>query len=117
MNERFPSWKKRHHHWHGDVDDEFDTAEPRIVPEDPGSYLVLDTTPIEEARDKMQIPLNESAEADTVGGLLMEYCQKILGQNDSIEVEGAVVEVLEMKNDSATKLRFKVSDTQTDGDE
>lgn len=97
----------------GDVDDEFDNAEPDIVPEGPGSFLVRGATSIEFAREKLKIPLTESTEADTVAGLLMEYCQKILSQGDSIDLEGAVVEVLEMKNDSATKVRFKISEADT----
>ncbi|TWU04749.1 hemolysin family protein [Stieleria varia] len=92
----------------GEVDDEFDNAEPNIVPEEPGSFLVSGTTPIEDARNRLKIPLLESEEADTVSGLLMEYRQKILAQGDVIQLDGAVVEVLEMKNDSATKLRFTI---------
>jgi CBS domain containing-hemolysin-like protein len=93
----------------GEVDDEFDNADPNIVPEGPTEFLVNGTTPIEEARRRLDIPLEESEEADTVSGLLMEYSQRILSQGDVIELDGAVAEVLEMKNDSATKVRFKVS--------
>ena len=92
----------------GEVDDEFDSADPNIVPEGPMEFIVNGTTLIEEVRRRLSIPLLESNEADTVSGLLMEYSQKILSQGDKIELEGAVAEVLEMKNDSATKVRFVV---------
>lgn len=98
----------------GEVDDEFDNPEPNIVPEGPDSFLVLGTTPIEEARKELGIPLRESIEVDTVGGLLVEHCQKILAHGDIIDIEGARVEVLEMKNESATKLRFSIVEPTDD---
>ena len=94
----------------GEVDDEFDTADPNIVPEGPREFIVNGTTPIEEARQRLNLPLEESDEADTISGMLMDVRQKILTQGDRIELDGAVAEVLEMKNDSATKVRFKLDD-------
>ncbi len=98
----------------GDVDDEFDIADPNIVPEGPTEFIVNGTTPLDEARRKLDIPLEESIDADTVSGLLMEHSGKILSHGDKIEVDGAVAEVLEMKGDSATKVRFKVCKHQED---
>jgi CBS domain containing-hemolysin-like protein len=97
----------------GEVDDEFDNADPNIVPQGRDEFLVNGGTPIDEARHRLGIPLSESLEADTISGLLMEFSQKILSQGDTIELEGATVEVLEMKRDSATKLRFRISRTST----
>ncbi|MCS7470921.1 hemolysin family protein [Stieleria sp. ICT_E10.1] len=93
----------------GEVDDEFDNADPNIVPEGKGEFVVNGTTPIEEVRRRLAIPLNESDEADTISGMLMDFQQKILAQGDRIELDGAVAEVLEMKNDSATKIRFRLT--------
>ncbi len=95
----------------GEVDDEFDNANPNIVPAGLREFIVNGSTPIDEARRKLQIPLTESDEADTVSGLLMDHSGQILSQGDRIEVDGAVAEILEMKNDSATKIRFWVSET------
>ena len=92
----------------GEVDDEFDVADPNIVPEGPADFLVNGTTSIDEIRRRLKIPLQESMEADTISGLLMDFQQKILTQGDRIELEGAVAEVIETKNDSATKVRFKL---------
>ena len=97
----------------GEVDDEFDVADPNIVPEGPAEFLVNGTTPIDEVRRRLKIPLEESAEADTISGMLMDFQQKILTQGDQIELEGAVAEVIETKNDSATKVRFKLKNPIT----
>ncbi len=93
----------------GEVDDEFDTADPNIVPEVAGSYLVGGSTRLEELRSKLELPFEESSESDTISGLMMDVHQKVLTQGDLIELEGATCEVLEMKNDSADKIRIRVS--------
>ncbi len=93
----------------GEVDDEFDNADPDIVPAGPGEFIVNGSTGIEEVRRRLSLPLEESQEADTISGLLMDVKQKILVQGDKLQVDGAMVEVLEMKHDSATKLKFTIA--------
>ncbi len=94
----------------GEVDDEFDSADPDIVPAGPGEFIINGTTGVEEVRRRLSLPLEESEDADTISGLLMDVKQKILVQGDKLQVEGATAEVLEMKNDSATKLKFKITE-------
>ncbi|TWU24225.1 Hemolysin C [Novipirellula galeiformis] len=93
----------------GEVDDEFDNADPDIVPAGPGEFIINGSTGIEEVRRRLSLPLEESQEADTISGLLMDVKQKILVQGDKLQVDGAMVEVLEMKHDSATKLKFTIA--------
>ncbi len=93
----------------GEVDDEFDNADPDIVPSGPKEFVVNGTTPIEVVRRRLEIPLEESEESDTISGLLMEHKQQILVQGDQIRLDGAVAEVIEVKHDSATKIRFKLT--------
>ena len=95
----------------GEVDDEFDSADPDIVPAGPGEFIINGTTGVEEVRRRLSLPLEESEDADTISGLLMDVKQKILVQGDKLQVEGATAEVLEMKNDSATKLKFKITES------
>ena len=93
----------------GPVEDEFDSEQPDVVPTGPGEFIVNGSTGLDEARRVLEIPLEESVEADTISGLLMDHHQKILSQGDVIELDGAVAEVLEVKSDRATKIRFRLS--------
>jgi CBS domain containing-hemolysin-like protein len=93
----------------GEVDDEFDNADPDIVPSGPGEFLVNGTTSVEDARRQLKIPLLESNEADTVSGLLTDHRQQILTQGEKIQLDGAVAEIAEVKNDTATKVRFVIT--------
>ena len=101
----------------GAVDDEFDHADPDVVPAGPGEFIVNGMTPLEEARQRLNLPLIESSEADTISGLLMDVKQKILSQGDVIDLQGAVVEVLEVRHDSAAKVRFRLVEQESAGDE
>ena len=94
----------------GPVEDEFDFENPNVVPTGPNEFIVSGSTDLEEARLEIGIPLEESVESDTVSGLLMDHRQKILSQGDVIELDGATAEVLEVKRDRATKIRFRLSD-------
>ncbi|WP_186775594.1 hemolysin family protein [Rubripirellula tenax] len=101
----------------GEVDDEFDSADPNVVPVGQGEFIINGITGLDEVRRRLSIPLDESEEADTISGLLMDVKQKILVAGDKLEVVGANVEVLEIRNDSATKLRFKLVEAVPDGNQ
>ncbi len=93
----------------GPVEDEFDTEQPDFVPIGADEFLVNGSVRLDEARKELSIPLEESDEADTISGLLMDVHQKILAQGDVIQLQGGTAEVVEVKNDCATKVKFKIS--------
>lgn len=101
----------------GAVEDEFDHADPEVVPSGPGEFIVNGMTALEDARRELDLPLMESDDADTVSGLLMDHKQSILSQGDVIELEGATVDVLEVKHDSATKVRFRIPSAGEESEE
>ena len=92
----------------GPVEDEFDTEQPDVVPAGPDEFLVNGSIRLDEARKELKIPLDESDEADTISGLLMDVHQQILAQGDVIQLQGCTAEVIEVKNDCATKVKFKI---------
>ncbi len=100
----------------GPVEDEFDTEQYDIVPTGPGEFIVDGATGLDEARRELCIPLEESVEADTISGLLMDHHQKILSQGDVIPLNGAIAEVLEVKSDRATKIRFRLTPEGNEND-
>jgi len=92
----------------GPVEDEFDTEQPDVVPTGPDEFLVNGSVRLDEARKELSIPLDESDEADTISGLLMDVHQQILAQGDIIQLQGGIAEVIEVKNDCATKVKFTI---------
>ena len=90
----------------GSVEDEFDSEQPNIVPAGPGEFLVSGSTNLSEVRSELGIPLNESDQADTLSGLLMDHQQKIPKPGDSIQLEGATAEIMEVRSDHAGQIRI-----------
>jgi CBS domain containing-hemolysin-like protein len=89
----------------GPVEDEFDAVTPEIVPVGSGQYIVLGRTPIELVEQKLGLEL-ETDEADTISGLLVEKLGRLLQAGDSVELNGALAEVLEVKGARARRIRL-----------
>ena len=90
----------------GPVDDEFDkTEEPLIKQLASGQFLVLGQTPIVEVERALDLNMDDD-DVDTVAGVLMSRSGKIPEEGDRIVFDGAVAEILEVKNDHAEKIRF-----------
>jgi len=88
----------------GEVDDEFDNAEPNIVSQGANQWLVLGTTPVEEIGSKFNMAIADAA-ADTFSGFLVNHAERLLSVGDRIELGEYVVDVVEVRDDRATLVR------------
>lgn len=88
----------------GEVDDEFDQADPNIVPSGPSEFTVLGTTTIEEITQRLGIAIDEATDANTLAGLLMETEERMLAQGDEIALSGATAKIIELRNDSPSRI-------------
>jgi CBS domain containing-hemolysin-like protein len=88
----------------GEVDDEFDNAEPNIVPDGPGQWMVLGATPIAELREALGVE-SDVTDIDTLSGLLMHCEQKLVGVGDRITLGDYAMEVVEVRDDRVYRVR------------
>jgi len=98
----------------GPVDDEFDAIEEPSIKRLPGSgdesrFMVLGSTPISEVEKALGLNLDD-LDVDTAAGVLMSRSGKLPAVGDRIEFEGAMAEILEVKNDHAERIRFTIPD-------
>jgi len=89
----------------GPVRDEFDVESPEIVPEGEGRYLVLGGAPISELAELLGRPV-EAEGVDTVAGLVALRLGRVPDTGDRLRLEQAVLEVLEVRQNHATRLRL-----------
>ena len=89
----------------GSVEDEFDAESPDIVAEGPQQFIVSGSTPIEIINRRFCLEL-ETQDVDTISGLLMAKTDKLLVTGEKIELPGAMVEILEVKDLRATRIRM-----------
>lgn len=77
----------------GEIRDEHDRAEPRVIPQPSGAYIVPGSwRPDEVARDT-GIALPEG-DYETVGGLVMARLGRLPSPGDTVEVDGVTLRVL-----------------------
>lgn len=91
----------------GEVQDEFDSEMPSIVPDGPNQFIVLGNTLINDLNDELGIHLQPEA-VDTLSGYLIERVGVLLRAGQTIELDGIIAEVLEIKGTRATKVRLKL---------
>ena len=98
----------------GEVQDEFDTELPNIVPEGEGKFIVLGGTLIEEINDELELNLH-SEEMDTLSGLLIEQVGQMLNVGKIVELDNGIkAEVLEVKGNRATSVRLTTPKSLSD---
>jgi CBS domain containing-hemolysin-like protein len=93
----------------GPVDDEFDNRQPEIVPSGPGQFIVRGSTPIADVERVLGLNLDDE-DVDTVSGVLVARAHKLPAAGDIIHFDGAIAEVLEVKDEKAVKIRFTINE-------
>ncbi len=95
----------------GPVNDEFDMSMPLIVPSGKGQFIVDGSTPIEQVERALGVNLDDE-DVDTVAGVLMERAQKLPSPGDRINFDGAMAEIMEVRDDRAVKIRFTLTEAE-----
>ncbi len=91
----------------GDVADEFDIETPEIVPDGPGQFVVLGTTPVEDIEKRLNLTFS-APDVDTLSGLLMHYSQGIVDEGQTIRLESVQADVLEASGGRAVRVRLTI---------
>ncbi|MDH3286070.1 MAG: hemolysin family protein, partial [Acidobacteriota bacterium] len=91
----------------GPVEDEFDLETPDVVPDGPGRFLVQGGTLLAVVNRKLGLTVF-SHEVDTIAGLVMDRLGRIPQVGDTVDLDGATAEVLEVRGARATTLRLAV---------
>ncbi len=89
----------------GEIQDEYDTEEPDIVPLPEGNGYILDAgMNIEDASEllKVELPTDES---DTLGGFIYDQLGKVPVVGEKVEQGGFVFEVLEVNDRRILKVK------------
>ncbi len=82
----------------GSVDDEFDVAEQNIVPDGPGKWLILGSTPSDDIYRTFDIQSLDS-EVDTFAGMLIHTAGRLLNAGDIVKIDPWIIRVKEVRND------------------
>jgi len=93
----------------GEVQDEFDAAEPEPVLVTPTSMVLDGSTSLRDLEDEYEITLPRDAGFETVAGFLLSRFQKIPRAGEAVEYEGHRFTVAEMDGHRIAKIKVEVS--------
>jgi magnesium and cobalt exporter, CNNM family len=96
----------------GEIQDEFDTEEQKIVAEGENAALVDGSVSIDDVNDILGLNLT-TEEVDSVGGLLYEKLGRIPVVGDTVTVDGATLTVVAAHRRRVTRVRIKRSVEKT----
>jgi putative hemolysin len=90
----------------GEIRDEHDIESPVIQLSD-GTMLIDASISLRDLKEDHHIPLPESPEYETLGGLLMTTLQKIPQPGDMVEIEGKRIRIVEMVGQRISKVKLE----------
>ncbi len=90
----------------GEIRDEHDIESPVIQLSD-GTMLIDASISLRDLKEDHHIPLPESPEYETLGGLLMTTFQKIPQSGDMVEIEGKRIRIVEMVGQRISKVKLE----------
>ena len=91
----------------GEIYDEYDRMEPRLVPEDDGAVLVDARLDVEELMEHFHLPRPEG-KFESVGGLLIHLLGRVPQINDRVVVEDLEILVVAADERRAKQVRARV---------
>jgi len=91
----------------GEIYDEYDRMEPRLIPEDDGSVLVDARLDVEELMDHFDLPRPEG-KFESVGGLLIHLLGRVPQINDRVAVENLELTVVAADERRAKQVRARL---------
>ena len=91
----------------GEIYDEYDHMEPRLVPEDDGAVLVDARLDVEELMEHFNLPRPEG-KFESVGGLLIHLLGRVPQVNDRVVVENLEILVVAADERRAKQVRARV---------
>ena len=84
--------------------DEVETDDPKITEREDGSLLVAGWMPVDEFAHRIDIPLDEDGDFETVAGLVLHLSAKLPQVGQSVQIAGWRIEVVDIDGRRIDKL-------------
>ncbi len=92
----------------GEIYDEYDRLEPRLVPQEDGSVLVDARLDVEELMEHFGLPRPEG-KFESVGGLLIHVLGRVPQVNDQVEIDNLELTVVSADERRAKQVRARTT--------
>src|SRR5262249_36648710 len=89
----------------GEIRDEYDVETEPIVDEGGGSFLFSGKVDIDEVKERLNVQIEREG-FETVGGFLLTRLGRVPAIGERLEIDGLVVEVLDVERRRIHKVRM-----------
>jgi putative hemolysin len=90
----------------GEIRDEYDVESETVSEESPGVFVFSGKVSVDEVRDRLGIEIEREG-FETVGGFLLSHLGRMPYLGETFEVDGLLVEVMEVERRRITKVRVR----------
>jgi magnesium and cobalt exporter, CNNM family len=98
----------------GEIKDEYDLEAEPIVVEPDGAVLVAGRVNVDRLEQALEVPLAESDNVDTVGGLVATAFGRVPRTGERLEFKGFVIEVVSAEHKRVNRVRFRRKPAQAE---
>ncbi len=98
----------------GEIQDEYDEEAPIVEKLSDTDFLVATAATIDDANEYLPIPLAESDDYETVGGLIINATGRIPELNEQIEIEGYICTIIKRSERLIESVKLSVMPKQAD---
>jgi CBS domain containing-hemolysin-like protein len=95
----------------GEIRDEYDVESETVTEESPGVFVFSGKVSVDEVRDRLGIEIEREG-FETVGGFLLSHLGRMPYLGETFEVDGLMVEVMEVERRRITKVRARRREPQ-----
>jgi CBS domain containing-hemolysin-like protein len=96
----------------GEIQDEYDEESPIVEKSGNEEYIVAASASIDDANEFLPIPLPESDDYETVGGLIINTTGTIPEQNETIEIENYICTIIKRSDRLIETVKLTVNESQ-----
>jgi CBS domain containing-hemolysin-like protein len=92
----------------GEIQDEYDDEKAPVQKNDDGSFTISGIAPLHDVNNYLPIPFAENKQYNTLNGLILTRVGRIPPNNESFEIDGYEVTILERRQNILTLMRVKM---------
>ncbi|MDQ1267326.1 MAG: magnesium and cobalt exporter, family [Bacteroidota bacterium] len=96
----------------GEIQDEYDDEKPIVERISEHEFLVRASATIDDANDFLPLPLPESEDYETVGGLIMNQVGRIPDNNETIPIEYYMCKILKRSKQNLELVKLSIPESQ-----
>lgn len=96
----------------GEIQDEYDEETPQFVKLNEKSFQINASLPVVDVNEQLPIPLPESEDYETIGGLIITELGRIPDLGEKIKIDNYIIEILSSTNRKIELIKLELNEEE-----